>query len=229
MHANIQAIQFPLSSSEADLRALLSPYRFTVCEDEAAAARAIGVRRQAEMQGADVVDEHDARSWLLIAENAATGEAVGTLRVTTRLLGLLAAEARHTLPADLALPKCFELSRFAVLPTDRGARSAVALGLWKLAYEFCLWMGSECQVACPDADDARAYTAIGFRPVRGSDELLSHDFRRAGTGLRANPFRALFCELDLAEVTLPSRTPLVGLATSSDINHASSYRIAVGA
>ena len=73
-------------------------------------------------------------------------------------------------------------------------------------------MGSECQIACADRETAATYVAFGFRetaPVAsaGGRVLLAHDFRRAGTGLRGNRFHELFCELDVAEVVLPARTP----------------------
>lgn len=232
MHATIHAIQFPVSSLESDLRTLLADYRFTVCTDEATAVKAVTVR--AEVDGATLVDEYDARSWLLLAEHATTGKAVGTLRITSRVLGRLPVEAHVALPADLASPKCFELSRLATVPLDRNTRAAVTLGLCKLAFEFSLWMGSEHQVASADSNAARTYLTIGFRPVRRATsdadaDLLAHDFRRAGTGLRGNPFRELFCELDLPEIILPVRTPMMGLAPAPSTQHQPSYRIAVGA
>jgi hypothetical protein len=232
VHATIHAIQFPVSSSESDLRTLLADYRFRVCTDEVTAAKAVALR--AHTDGAPIVDEYDARSWLLIAERATTGKAVGTLRISPRVLGPLPVEARVALPADLASPKSFELSRLATVALDRTARTAVTLGLCKLAFEFSLWMGSECQVASADSCDARAYLAIGFRPVEramgdGDTDLLAHDFRRAGTGLRGNPFRDLFCELELPEILLPPRTPMMGIAPAPSTQHQPSYRIAVGA
>ena len=211
------------STTGASFRTLLRGYRFRVCEDEDSAARAIAVRRDS------TPDAYDTRSWLLVAEHLATGTVVGTLRVTPRLLGPLAAEEHVELPSDLALPKSFELSQLAIV---RGARrsmlAAVTTGLFKLAYEFCLYMGSECQVACCDAATAATYVAFGFHTVATTDGrvLLAHDFRRAGTKLRGNRHHELFCHLDVAEVVLPTRTPQLGLA--ADVTEPF-YRLAVGA
>ncbi len=213
------------SSTSSAFRTLLHGYRFRVCEDEESAARAVALRR-------DGGDAYDTRSWLLVAEHVATGETVGTLRITPRLLGPLAAEEHVALPRDLALAKSFELSRLEIACGARSSTvAAVTAGLFKLAYEFCLYMGSECQIACADRETAATYVAFGFRetaPVAsaGGRVLLAHDFRRAGTGLRGNRFHELFCELDVAEVVLPARTPQLGLA--ADVSEPP-YRLAVGA
>src|SRR2546428_5292062 len=70
---------------------LLRGYRFSICEDAASVARALEVRRQV-YRGAcgydvPIPDEYDGRSWLLLAEDVRSGEAVGSMRVTPRAAG----------------------------------------------------------------------------------------------------------------------------------------------
>src|SRR5213082_2691744 len=76
---------------------LLRGYRFSVCEDAASVARALEVRRQVyrDTCGYDVPipDEYDGRSWLLLAEDVRTGEAVGSSGPAVRGRGVLRAAA----------------------------------------------------------------------------------------------------------------------------------------
>jgi len=72
---------------------LLNGYRFRVCETAEDIERALEVRR-AVYNGncgydVPVPDEHDSRSWILLAEDMQTGKAVGTMRVTPRFGGKL--------------------------------------------------------------------------------------------------------------------------------------------
>src|SRR5437867_5446081 len=102
---------------------LLEGYRFRICEDAAAAARALDVRRRVYVDGAGyripVPDAYDARSWFLLAEDVHTGQVVGSMRLTPRLFGPLELEEYFTLPAALRGPGSFELNRFAILPGYR--------------------------------------------------------------------------------------------------------------
>src|SRR3989442_5912255 len=84
---------------------LLRGYRFSICEDAESVARALEVRRQV-YRGAcgyevPVPDEYDSRSWLLLAEDVRTGEAVGSMRVTPRAAGPLQCEEYLVLPPAL--------------------------------------------------------------------------------------------------------------------------------
>src|SRR2546426_3330410 len=102
---------------------LLRGYRFSVCEDAASVARALDVRQQV-YRGAcgydvPIPDEYDGRSWLLLAEEVRTGEAVGSMRVTPRSAGPLEAEEYFVLPAALRSANVVEITRFAILPTHR--------------------------------------------------------------------------------------------------------------
>ena len=76
--------------------ALLQGYRFTVCSTRRDAERALEIRRRVYVDetGYDisVPDEYDGHSWILLAEDAATGQAVGTMRITSRSEGPLEAE-----------------------------------------------------------------------------------------------------------------------------------------
>src|SRR5207244_9308548 len=94
---------------------LLRGYRFSVCEDAASVARALDVRRQV-YRGAcgyevPVPDEYDGRSWLLLAEDMRTGEAVGSMRVTPRAAGPLECEEYLVLPPALRSASAVEITR----------------------------------------------------------------------------------------------------------------------
>src|SRR5437879_6262161 len=105
---------------------LLRGYRFSVCEDAASVARALEVRRQVyrETCGYEVPipDEYDGRSWLLLAEDVRTGEAVGSLRVTPRAAGRLRPEEAFAVPpARLPEPGLGRQAAFQPLPLKRSA------------------------------------------------------------------------------------------------------------
>ena len=92
---------------------LLRGYRFSVCADAASVARALEVRRQV-YRGAcgyevPVPDEYDSRSWLLLAEDVRTGEAVGSMRVTPRAAGPLECEEYLVLPPALRSARVVEI------------------------------------------------------------------------------------------------------------------------
>ena len=66
------------------LARVLAGYRFHVCRDAVDVGRALDLRRQVSVDecGYDVPvpDRYDTRSWLLAAEEVATGACVGTMR-----------------------------------------------------------------------------------------------------------------------------------------------------
>src|SRR2546427_2513302 len=100
---------------------LLRGYRFSICEDAPSVARALDVRRQV-YRGAcgydvPIPDEYDGRSWLLLAEDVRSGEAVGSMRVTPRSAGPPEAEGDFVLPAPLPSANVVEITPVAILPT----------------------------------------------------------------------------------------------------------------
>src|SRR5262245_36308256 len=122
---------------------ILEGYRFTVCEGAEAARRALEIRRKVYVEGVGydvpVPDAYDHRSWLLIAEDEATGQPVGCMRLTPRFAGPFELEEYFTLPKALRTPKCVEINRFAILPEYRKGKTflpIVSLGLFKTAMTF---------------------------------------------------------------------------------------------
>ena len=122
---------------------LLQGFQFSVCQTPEAFEAALDVRRRVYKGscGYDVPvpDGYDHRSWLLLAENAASAEPVGTMRITPRTVGRLEAEEYFSLPPRLRSPRTVEMNRFAIVPghlkIDR-LPTAVSFGLFKLMMKF---------------------------------------------------------------------------------------------
>ena len=207
---------------------LLEGYRFRVCEDAETAARALGVRRRVYVDGAGyaipVPDGYDVRSWFLLAEDAHTGEAAGSMRLTPRLAGRLELEKYFTLPATLRSPKSVELNRFAILPGHRKGKTflpVVSLGLFKLVHSFLASLESAYMIIASKPERVWTYEWMSFErtgqlapygQLGGVEhELLWYDFQRAPAILEGHPFRAFFVDLDYREVLLPERFPPLGL------------------
>ena len=208
---------------------LLRGYRFSVCEDAASVARALDVRRQV-YRGAcgyevPVPDEYDGRSWLLLAEDMRTGEAVGSMRVTPRAAGPLECEEYLVLPPALRSASAVEITRFAVLPMHRNSKRflpVVALGLFKLVSHFVVAAtGAEHAIVCSKAERIWSYEWMRFRrtgivarytKLGGCEhELLTCDLR-SGVGMHSDHrYWAFFFEIDHPEVVLPTRLPEPGL------------------
>ena len=208
---------------------LLRGYRFSVCEDAASVARALEVRRQVyrDTCGYDVPipDEYDGRSWLLLAEDVRTGEAVGSMRVTPRAAGPLEAEEYFALPPALRSARVVEITRFAVLPNHRDSRRflpVVALGLFKLVSHFVVAAaGAEHAIVCSKAERIWSYEWMRFKrsglvarytKLGGAEhELMASDLR-SGVGRHSDHrYWAFFFEIDHPEVVLPTRLPEPGL------------------
>jgi N-acyl-L-homoserine lactone synthetase len=208
--------------------ALLDGYRFRVAETAEEFAAALELRR--EVYCGDfgyeipVPDEYDHRSWLLIAESVDTGEIVGTMRITPREYGPVEAEEYFRLPAQLDSRHVIEISRFAIKRSHRKTRTflpVISLGLFKLCYEFSLFIGADYQVVCSKSEKMWTYQSMAFRStgitkryekLNGAEhELLFHEFRRAGTILEGNPFRELFCDFAFDEITVPTDLPPTNL------------------
>jgi len=212
---------------------LLRGYRFSVCADAASVARALEVRRQV-YRGAcgyevPVPDEYDSRSWLLLAEDVRTGEAVGSMRVTPRAAGPLECEEYLVLPPALRSARVVEITRFAVLPTHRDSRRflpVVALGLFKLVSHFVVAAtGAEHAIVCSKPERIWSYEWMRFKrtgivarytKLGGCEhELLSSDLRR-GVGMHSDHrYWAFFFEIDHPEVMLPARLPEPGLGNQA--------------
>jgi len=99
---------------------LLQGFQFSVCQTPEAFEAALDVRRRVYRGscGYDVPvpDGYDHRSWLLLAENSASAEPVGTMRITPRTVGRLEAEEYFSLPPRLRSPRTVEMNRFAIVP-----------------------------------------------------------------------------------------------------------------
>lgn len=206
---------------------ILRGYRFTVCTDAAAVARAVEVRRRVYVEGSgyavSVPDQYDCWSWILLAEDVQTGEPVGTLRLTPRAEGPLEAEEYFRLPADLRSPRTVELTRLAILPAHRKSKTfvpAVSIGLFKLAK--CFLEGrAEQLVVCSKPERIWTYDWLGFdrtglsaRYTKLNDaehELLRFDYRRVDEILGARPFGPFFVGLEHGEIVLPRSAAPVGL------------------
>jgi hypothetical protein len=203
------------------LRGLLRGYRFRLCETAADVERALAVRRRVygEECGYDVPipDLYDARSWHLIAEDAATGTAVGSMRLTPRSEGPIEAEEYFWLPADLTRGRIVEATRFAILPEHRTGRRflpAVALGLFKLAIRYVVALGTDRVIVCAKPERVWTYEWIGFertgrsapyRKLGGAPhELLFTPVGAAISRSRDHRFWDFFIESDDAEIVMPS-------------------------
>ena len=219
---------------------LLEGYRFTVCETQEEVAEALEVRCRVYADAGYAIpipDEYDHRSWHLRAEEVSTGRCVGTMRITPRLMGSFEAEEYFTLPAELRGPRCFEITRFAILPEHRRDRTqipGVAFGLFRLCYDVATTAGGTVGVVCSKASRAWTYTSMGFDPtglvaayekLNGAEhEVLAVDFTDAHEFLRDNPFRTLFLDMTFPEVIVPNRRPPLGLVPDTR-----EFRYAVGA
>jgi len=223
------------------LPGLLRGYRFAVCESSAAAGRALEVRREVYVRGlgydVPVPDTYDYRSWLLTAEDEATGRIVGTLRVTPRFAGPLELEEHFRLPLKLRSPGTYEINRFAILPAYRKGQTflpVVSLGLFKLARDLLVRLGGHHVVIASKAERVWTYRWLTFEgtslvaPYETLDgtqhELLVYDFRTEARRYVDHPFRAFFLDSGDGEVILPARMPGLDL-----VPHEEPMRVAVGA
>jgi hypothetical protein len=207
---------------------LLRGYRFSVCQDALAVRRALEVRRRVYVGlcGYDVPvpDAYDRRSWLLLAEDVASGQAVGSMRVTPRSHGPLEAEEYLELPDDLARHALVEVTRFAILPAHRHSRRflpVVALGLYKLVSQFVRRLGADYVVICAKPERSWSYQWLGFQPTGLSTnygklgatehELLTCDLRNDMEALRGHRYWDFIFSTDHREVEVPLGIPQLGL------------------
>jgi N-acyl-L-homoserine lactone synthetase len=231
MAISMQIAPVSMSKAQIELRDLLNGYRFRVCETEEDARRSLAVRRRVyvEEKGIDVEvpDAYDRHSWLLIAEDAETGEAVATMRVTTRAAGPLECEHSFVLPGSLRGPDVVELSRFAILPEHRqgkGRSPSVSIGLFKAVIHFAQRViGAKRVVLCSKAERVQTYTWLCFRPtgVRAPytaldgamHEILVMDLRHGFEPYGNHEMFQFFIEADSPQISLPAAPPPLGLGT----------------
>jgi hypothetical protein len=221
------------STAQIELRDLLVGYRFRVCSTEEDARRCLDIRRcvYGEEKGLDIAvpDAYDGHSWLLIAEDAETGEAVATMRVTTRAAGSLECEKSFVLPSSLRAPDVVEISRFAILPKHRqgkGRSPGVSIGMFKAVIHFAQRVvGAKRVVVCSKAERVQTYTWLCFRPtgVRAPytaldgamHEILVMDLRHGFEPYGDHEAFQFFVVADSPQISLPSIPPPLGLGTTT--------------
>lgn len=221
------------AASESDITAgILRGYRFSVCETPETARQALDIRRRVYVEGLGydipVPDAYDARSWLLLAEDEATGRPVGSMRLTPRFAGPFELEEYFTLPKALRSPKCVEINRFAILPECRKGKTflpIVSLGLFKTATRFLHNMNTHHLVIASKPERIWTYEWLQFQRTGCvaqygtldsiEHELLSLDVRVAAA-FPGHPFEKFFAQLEHREVVLPRRLPALGLGVDLD-------------
>ncbi len=218
------------TEDESLLRSMLAGYRFSICENAADAADAIAVRRRVYVESSGyavaVPDEYDDRSWLLLARDSSTGEAVGSIRITPRH-GPLEAEEYFTLPARLATPGAAEISRLAILPAHRKSRTflpIVSLGLFKLVMRFLERVDADYMVICSKPERIWTFEWMRFartgltarytKLANAEHDLLWYDFKHKEQILEGHPFRRFFLDIEYEEVILPTRIPPLGIPST---------------
>jgi len=229
MAVSMQIAPVSMTRAQIDLTNLLSGYRFRVCETPEDARRSLAIRREVyvEEKGVNVPvpDVYDRHSWLMIAEEEATGTAVGTLRVTTRAAGPLECEHSFVLPGSLRTPDVVEMSRFAILADHRqgkGRSPGVSIGLFKAVALFAHQVvDASRMVLCSKAERVQTYTYLGFRPtgVRAPytaldgamHEILVMDIRHGYEPYRDHELFQFFFETVSPQILMPPGMPPLGL------------------
>jgi hypothetical protein len=223
-----------MTKAQIDLSSLLAKYRFRVCDTEEDAERALEIRRRVyvEEKGVKVrvPDTYDRHSWLLLAEDVETGEAVGTMRITSRAAGPLECEHSFVLPISLRSTDVVEISRFAILPEHRkgnGRSAGVSIGLFKLVALFVeRVVGAKRMVLCSKAERVQTYTFLQFRqtgvraPYTALDgamhEILVMDLRHGYDPYNSSfELYDFFFRTDSPEIVLPATPPPLGLGTTA--------------
>jgi len=233
MAISMQIVPASMSRAQLDLRNLLHGYRFRVCGTEEDARRSLAIRRRVYVEekgvAVEVPDAYDRHSWMMIAEEAETGEAVATMRITTRAAGPLECEHSFVLPGSLRAPDVVEISRFAILRQHRqckGRSPGVSIGLFKLVGLFVdRVVGAKRMVLCSKEERVQTYRFLRFRPtgVRAPytaldgamHEILVMDLRHGYEPYSDFEMYEFFFAVDSPEISLPSVPPPLGLGTTS--------------
>ncbi len=217
-----------LSRHASIFTGLLRGYRFRLCETEEAVARGLEVRRSVYRDdcGYDVPipDAYDHRSWILLAEHLASGQAVGSMRVTPRAGGPLEAEEYFALPAHLRSAKVVEVTRFAILPPFRKSKRflpVVAMGLFKLVCNFMKQIDAQYVVVCAKPERVWTYQWLKFEHTGVSAEytklggarhdLMVCDLQGGIAKYGDHRYWEFFFDVQHPEVIVPSRIPALGI------------------
>lgn len=241
----IEVLKFPSSPSQQPaakrLSRILVGFRFSVCTDPVQVARALDVRRRVYVEssgyGVPVPDQYDGRSWLLLAEDTKTGEAIGTMRITPRSAGLLEAEEYFTLPPCLRRSTTIEVNRFAILQPYR-SRSRVLPVVWaglvKTAIAFISQVGAEDVVVCSTPERAWNYIWLNLKATGltapymklggAQHELLYCNVREALAV--EHRFKDWCLDVSEPEIELPASIPGPGV---TGVLHSEPLRAAGGA
>jgi len=233
MLATIRANPVTQALNVTTIAAMLKGFRFRVCDTDDDAARCLALRRRVYLEekglSVDVPDAYDLRSWTLIAEDAETGEAVGSMRLTPRSEGPLEAEESFRLPSVLRGPESVEVSRFAIIPEYRRAQlrtPSISLGLFKLVVRFAMDVGKMTRlVVCSKAERVHTYTWLRFQqtgvtapyvPFGGDPhEILFLDLRHGLEPYRGQELVEYFLGDDTPEVVIPAAPPALGIGAMS--------------
>ena len=209
---------------------LLRNYRFRLCLDEDSVARALEVRRQIYVDqvgyAVPVPDAYDLRFWMVIAEEARTGEAVGSMRITPRSQGPMECEEYFTLPPRFTAPTVYEVNRLAILPAHRKSETflpVVSLGLFKSGVDFLVQMKATFALIASRPERVWTYKWLRFQSTgmkatyaklaEAEHELLSYDYGRLDEIMAGHPFRHFFLNMRYDEITIPTDVPPAGAAT----------------
>src|SRR5262249_45825428 len=202
------------------------------CDRHDAVAEALDVRRRVyiESSGYDVPipDEYDRRSWLLLARHEATGEAVGSLRLTPRFAGPLESEEYFTLPRRIQVPKAFAPSRFAPLPAHRKSATFLpvgSLGLFKMVFLMLQRFNGHYMVVCSKPERVWTYEWLKFRrtgltaryeKLKGAEHaLLWEAFQYEARHVGSHAFGDLFLG-EYPETIMPASIPPLGIVPESE-------------
>lgn len=228
---------------------MLAGFRFRVVQSRQEAIRALAVRREVYVNqtGYDVPvpDAYDRRSWLLLAEENASGLVVGTMRITPSWEGSLECEESFELPLAYRVAGCVEINRFAILPGYRRGRSgtpSVFLGLFKLASDYLTRVvapvsGGRYGLVASKPERSWTYELGGFRQtgmaaaygsLDGSlHQLLVADFPDDWLAkVCEGPLGSFMTEAHCPEIEVPAYLPPVGIGVPAAQDR---LRLAVGA
>jgi hypothetical protein len=107
---------------------------------------------------------------ILMAEDKATGAAVGTLRIHLNTHRTLPLEAAITLPAHMQGHFLVEISRLSVRPGY--SQMDVRLALFKAAYLYCYANQVQYMLVTARRPLDRIYKSVTFKPLNGKDEWI---------------------------------------------------------
>ena len=209
-----------------DVRQMLSPFRFQICTTPEQATEAYAVRRAVYEDGCDYAvetpDDIDSRSWLLLAREADTGRAVGTMRATPRSHGPLELERYFRLPLPLTRG-AVELSRFAILPEFRQTSNspAVSIGMFNLVKRFLDSIDTQYMLLASKAKRAHTYQWLRFTgtgiearyPELGQEkhELMFMNLPKAHIALEGHPLEIVLNGYPFESVEVPDGVPALGM------------------